>query len=593
MKLGKGLRSAAAMVLSAATLLAMGALGVGTANATESPVALAGGNANGSIIIKNGKGHTFSLAKLAKYSSATSDSNTNLTGVSVESESTTMDTAVTTAITAAVPSVASSVDSDNPVGWIAKNWLGYTVTGSSDTTSSLSPTNSGSYSGNLRKFVTKFASTSSNDSLFGTTGTANETGTNDVTISGLPVGIYMLKDTSTNNPPTAGFNGSKSIPMLVGTTVGSFTTLGSTSEHGFGTVELKAVTPTITKVASALNGTNFTDDNDRDAKLPTAKIGDTVDFKITTTVPVTTDFTSFTYKITDKPTAGLVYDSTFTPTLSVSKSGSASISNGDLSLPSSPAAGTQFTFTFNNFTDQDKFPVGATITLTYRVKLTTVANVNWMMQNNDAELIYSNDQADSTKTATAKNATATKIALYSIQLHNTNKAGDTAIQGQFKVYKGSSTADADQLNFNTNGSLFIYNGTNGAQAAKQADSNGKIVFDGLPAGTYTIVQTSSADGYTKASFRVKIDKNIDGTSTNEFSIDQSDTVNSVTAISQDTTTPNTYNGLIDVKNINSLTQLPITGGVGVALVVLLALLSAGVVVVTSKIRRNNLVNARK
>lgn len=253
MKLGKGLRSAAAMVLSAATLLAMGALGVGTANADETQVDLTSNDyKNGQITITGGKDRSFELAKLASYNYAATDGAPNLSGVSVQTESTPL-AAINTAIESANGGTApaSPYDATNPMVYLADHW----------TDSGSSP-----YSGTLRKFVTALAPNVTYSSL----GTSTP-GTDDLVISDLPVGIYLLKDTTT----TAGV--SKSLPILVGTTVGTtYTTLAS---KDIGKVDLKAKTMSFSKTATKLNNTALNGTN-RDEQLKKAKIGDTVEFTL-------------------------------------------------------------------------------------------------------------------------------------------------------------------------------------------------------------------------------------------------------------------------------------------------------------------------
>ncbi|MCO6559097.1 MAG: hypothetical protein J6575_06760 [Bifidobacterium sp.] len=174
MKLGKGLRSAAAMVLSVATLLPMGALGVGTANADTTVDVGSTAYKTGSITITGGKDHTFDYAQIAKFTFASTDTGTNLSGVSVETTQHAAD------IASAIHTADSSVtltgdDATNPVAWLGKNWTDQ---------ESVAP-----YSGKIRDFVTAVAS-----SLAYTTPASPVTSTdngNDRVINNLPVGVCM------------------------------------------------------------------------------------------------------------------------------------------------------------------------------------------------------------------------------------------------------------------------------------------------------------------------------------------------------------------------------------------------------------------
>ncbi|WEV64019.1 SpaA isopeptide-forming pilin-related protein [Bifidobacterium sp. ESL0732] len=572
MKLGKGLRSAAAMVLSAATLLAMGALGVGTANATE--VDLSGANSKGQITITKGASHTFEMVKLSSYTYAETDSGTNLSVVSVDTAADPVLTAVQKAVKKANGDVTPTTgyESTNPMEYVAKTW--------SDSSSS-------PYTGTIRTFVKTLAADTS--LTYGSVGTAAASG-DDLVITDMPVGIYLLRDTTA----TAGV--SKSVPILVGTTVGgtSYITLGGTTKP-LGKVDLKAETPTLTKEATKLTsgGTDTTlTGSNRETELKKAKIGDTVEFTLSSKVPVTAGMDSYTFTMTDTPTKGMVYvpgSAALTVT-----DGIGAIGDVDVTEPSPSAPGTAVTFAFKGaeFVKQDKFPTGKAIKLTYKVTLTAVSGDTWQSQHNAAKLTYSTDPSTPATTSDVNADATTKIALYSVTLTNVDGQG-TAIanDGAFKVYAGTSSSGT-QLKFKANGTTAYTYDETGTDAAITTNGDGKLVFDGLPSGDYYIQQTGSSNNYTKSSFVVHIAYNLDGTASVTAFTNDPDTIGLVgrNSITQDS--PNGYNGKITVKNTNSLAGLPLTGGVGVALVVLLAIISGGVAVVTSKMRRKNLANAR-
>lgn len=94
---------------------------------------------------------------------------------------------------------------------------------------------------------------------------------------------------------------------------------------------------------------------------------------------------------------------------------------------------------------------------------------------------------------------------------------------------------------------------------KISDNNGNVTFSGLKAGTYTVTETQAPQGYMNTflpSFTVTIDKNGEAT----FGEDAFGLVNT----SEKT-----------VKNIKSITQLPLTGAAGTTLFTVVALLVAG------------------
>lgn len=104
-----------------------------------------------------------------------------------------------------------------------------------------------------------------------------------------------------------------------------------------------------------------------------------------------------------------------------------------------------------------------------------------------------------------------------------------------------------------------------------SDNKGNVTFSGLKAGTYTVTETEAPDGYMSTflpSFTVTIDENGEAT----FGEDAFGLVNT----SEKT-----------VKNIKSITQLPLTGAAGTMLFTVVALLVAGAgVTIAIKSRQN-------
>lgn len=95
--------------------------------------------------------------------------------------------------------------------------------------------------------------------------------------------------------------------------------------------------------------------------------------------------------------------------------------------------------------------------------------------------------------------------------------------------------------------------------SQASDNNGNVTFSGLKAGTYTVTETQAPQGYMSTflpSFTVTIGENGEAT----FGEDTFGLVN---------TTAKT------VKNVKSITQLPLTGAAGTTLFTVVALLVAG------------------
>ncbi|MDF7665944.1 isopeptide-forming domain-containing fimbrial protein [Bifidobacterium sp. ESL0745] len=584
MKFGKGLRSAAAMVLSAATLLAMGAIGVGTANAaddtTYNETELA--SKTGKITISDvPTGHTLKYVKLAHYTYATGDSTSHkLSGVSLSTESSVLNQVKKAAETAGAS--GATYDASNPMAWVAQ----------------LASSGTAPYSGTLRDFVTALAK----GDLPSITAPLNFNGGTALTPAGntatatVPVGIYAIGDVTDVSTGDISEGKSDSIPMIVSTPIGDFNKIG-TSDTALGEATMKNQQPTLTQKATAINGEAISGGANQ---LDNVRVGDKVEFTLTTAVPNTVGFDDFVFDITDTLPDGLSYNNDAVMKLGGIQS----------TLFNDSSTGSELKFSIGDSDHgvaSSSFVKDKAITITYSATLQKTG-ASWKMKSNTAELDYSNDALNPGGTGPLSlnpslgkvKATSVDIATYSITLTNTKHDGTSPLDnGSFTVWNGNT-----QLKFTRDGDgRYIYDKDSTSTDAMATIHSGTtpndkytIVFDGLPTGTYEIKQATSHSNYTRADFKVTIGSDVDGTGSNPFSITKADTVNGIestgaNSITRDT--GNAWNGLIIVKNIDSITQLPITGGVGVALVLLLALISAGVVVVTSKMRRNNLVNARK
>lgn len=94
-------------------------------------------------------------------------------------------------------------------------------------------------------------------------------------------------------------------------------------------------------------------------------------------------------------------------------------------------------------------------------------------------------------------------------------------------------------------------------------ADGLVQFKGLAAGDYTVMETSAPNGYAQ-NFRVTFDVSIAENGTVTF---KQDLLHQVTLPTDDQ--------IATVKNVKSITQLPLTGAAGTTLFTVVALLVAG------------------
>jgi fimbrial isopeptide formation D2 family protein len=191
---------------------------------------------------------------------------------------------------------ASSVDVDNPMGWVASRWLGYpTEPLSDDVTSAFSP-----YAGSLQLFAQQLAGKS--DAELGGVKSmplAGVSGSATLKVSG--PGLYLIVDS------TQGSGGS--LPIIVGTKVfnealgedGGFVDFTDAGVKGKPRLGQAALKTTVTDIAKRIVN---------DAGMDGFDVGSEVEFEIALRVPDLSSFTSVAYdsykfNLTDVAASGL------------------------------------------------------------------------------------------------------------------------------------------------------------------------------------------------------------------------------------------------------------------------------------------------
>ncbi|WEV69439.1 SpaA isopeptide-forming pilin-related protein [Bifidobacterium sp. ESL0775] len=610
MKLGKGLRGAAAMVLSAATLLALGVTGVGSANAADVEQTI---NANdGTITITGGKGHDFQVSRLATYTNVAADGNTstsNITGIAVTTDDATRVVQAITYANNGVPT-DTSYDATNPMNWVAQNWLGYNGT---DSTSSDSTANLGDpdhatakkpYSGKLRNFVTDL--TTGTPAIAFTAPTQANSGTNDKTITGLTEGIYVIIDKTANS--------NTAIPMLVGTTAGSNALTNSSSKTNMvGKIELKQKDVTVTKTVTKLNTnpsnpSSTTNNSPTDAEWRAAPLNSMFGFRITAHVPMTTGFKSYHFEVKDTPTAGFSLQSSpapfADPVVKITDNGvTTTLAEGTDYTYTAPS-GSNLSFSYDFSRSVLKWSYDSEITIDYTMQLTATGN-----QSNDATVIHSSDPTNPSQTSETTpivdptnpdNSSEVALSTYTINLTNTlrNSSPTAYLPGaQFTVKNASG-----DVKFSMTGTDFTYD-PSGTITSVTTDTNGKLVIDGLPQGTYTFTQTvvgthtPTISEAIKPTFTVEIANGTPSGSTpgTKFTLTQDVWhLAKITDGSGDTTKDSTAKTVaLQLESVTNLASLPLTGGAGLVLLAALVVLSGGIVVITSVARRRNMASSHK
>lgn len=577
-------RKLLAGVAAAATLLSGMAFGAGSAMADEvEPATITLNGETGAV-----KGHTYKAVRIGSYDHASFVQKDGVTYV--ESLTVNTETAVATGAAAALDAaVAEGTDwntgdyKNNPVGYVASE-SGYF------TSSPNKP-----WSGNLRNFVSSLVrQTDFQAALATATEYTAGTGSDTLTISGLEEGLYVVVDTTVSNAENVDHKQTDSIPMLVGTKVSGKDFEGQT----LGVVNVKNQTTYIDKVIVK---------NNREWVGTTERVGDTVTFKLTSRVPLTvgylnTDEEPYRFSIGDTMSKGL----TFQEVTSVT------IGNKTLTKAADGATADQYQLTTTanqRYDESDKdskatvltfdlsnavYAAGQnaadseatakaedTITVVYTAKLNedAVHAVNGANPNK-VTLDYTHNPDDNTEHHVP--GPEVKVYTYDFGFLKVKADGQTSLDGAKFVIK---QADGDQyFRFNTTTGLWE-NGTKGADpvdADKFTGTNGVFEFKGLAEGTYDVVETDAPAGYlstTKAKFQVVITStnkdekgNVLGTEHEIKFVNGNTGFNLLTNLNEDGTAKE---GGAKVKNLKSITQLPLTGAAGIAIFGVMAALVIG------------------
>lgn len=335
-----------------------------------------------------------------------------------------------------------------------------------------------------------------------------------------------------------------------------------TVEKETNTVNLKTEAPSITKTANKA----------------TVNIGDVVKYTVTGSVPNTTGYSDYTYKIHDTLSNGLDFvndaNGTALETGATTVNVTVAFGEGITGEGTAPTAATldttnkrKMSLDLSEWVKANQINKGKEFTVTYYAKVNKDADVS---TKNNATLEYGNKPGETTTTTPSEAKTPT----YPLDI-NKIKAGtevDRLAGAKFKLY--SSKTDADSANENA----ITVSGSNGNYAIDPTSSTTEFVsvksieekgynlrVNGLAEGTYYLVETKAPDGFNKltAPIEVKITKSTD-TDVNNWTI------------SKDSKVEN--DKIIDVENSTG-SILPSTGGMGtIAFTVVAALLLLGVAV---------------
>ena len=358
------------------------------------------------------------------------------------------------------------------------------------------------------------------------------------------------------------FNGLDKGYYLVYVTGGKKIQSSLVTVDGTTTVSLKTEAPSITKKADK----------------ETVSIGQVVEYTVTGSVPDTTGYSEYVYKIHDELSKGLDFvknaagdaldkENEVNVRVAFKNAADASTAPTTATLDTTKK---KMSLDLSEWVRANQTNKGKDFTVTYYAKVNKDAVVT---EKNSAKLEYGNNPTDTTTTTPSEAKTPTYPL--DINKHIKGQKANRLAGAKFKLY--SSKTDADAANENAikvsavadKAGYYVVDPTSTTtefESVASIDSkNYNLRVNGLAEGTYYLVETKAPEGYNKLTAPIKV----------EIKKSTTEDVNAWTLFNNDA---NEEDKIIDVENSTG-SILPSTGGMGtIAFAVVAAILVFGVAV---------------
>lgn len=315
-----------------------------------------------------------------------------------------------------------------------------------------------------------------------------------------------------------------------------------TVDKNTNTVNLKTEAPSITKKANT----------------ETVKIGQVVQYTVTGSIPDTTGYSEYVYKIHDELSTGLDFVNDAdgaaltgnTVNVKIAFTDGADASTAPTTALLSGIENRTMALDLSAWVRTNQANKGKEFTVIYYAKVNTNAVVT---EKNKAKLEYGNNSGDTTTTTPSEAKTPT----YPLDINKIKKGSDEKLAGaKFSLYTSAEDAKngKNAIKVSGNNGNYVVNPASTTTTEFESVKNIEnarynIRVNGLAEGTYYLVETKAPDGFNKltAPVVIKITKSTD-TDVNNWTISKDGT--------------DEKDKIIDIENSTG-SLLPSTGGTGV------------------------------